>query len=241
MSQFLVRPEDVDVINMSATIRGEEAHHLARVARARRGEIVKLFDGAGKRWAGAVEAHERETTLICGLSPLPSNEPVAPLVLAAGLIKADRWEWLIEKAVELGATEILPLACARSQTGAEEAAKKAARWEKIILSAAKQCERGVIPAFRKPVAVADFLASLPPASENVARWAFIERAEGKRPVSASGGAVAAIGPEGGFEGRETALLGDAGFTPATLGERILRAETAAVAALALLAQPQKIG
>lgn len=241
MSQFLVRPEDLDRENLTATVHGEEAHHLARVARVRTGETVSLFDGAGGRWRGRVESHAKDSTLVSGLAPLPSNEPEHPVILAAGLIKADRWEWLIEKAVELGATEIAPLDCERSQTGVGDAAKKASRWEKIILAAAKQCERGAIPRLRNPSAIAEFLSSLGSPVQGEARWAFLERTGGVRPGQAGGPTVAAIGPEGGFTESEAAQLLDAGFAPATLGGRILRAETAAAAALALVVPGQKNG
>jgi 16S rRNA (uracil1498-N3)-methyltransferase len=234
MSQFLANPVDVDASTGTVLLRGEEAHHLARVTRARPGDRVRLFDGTGNRWEGVLDRHDRETSTISRLIPLPANEPPHPLVLAAGLVKVDRWEWMIEKAVELGATTIVPLACARSQVKAAEAARKSSRWEKIILSAAKQCERGIIPELCPPLTADEFVNELAPPASGETRWVLVERAEAAWPTSAGMAKTVALGPEGGFSDEETELFAAAGFTPATLGSRILRSETAALAALALV-------
>lgn len=232
MSQYIVDAADVSPAEATAILRGEEAHHLSRVTRAREGEKIALFDGAGWRWGGEIARIGRDEVLVAKIAPLPPNEPEHPVILAAGLIKADRWEWMLEKAVELGVTTIIPLLCSRSQPG--DVAKKSARWSKIILSAAKQCERGRLPELRPPATVEAFVASLGAFSAGERRWLFIEREKAEPPTISDGPQTLAIGPEGAFSDGEARLFLGAGFVPATLGARILRSETAALAALSLL-------
>lgn len=231
MSQYLVRPEAVDHRSATATLSGEEAHHLIRVARVRAGEKVRLFDGRGNIWTGVVTEIDPGSPLITRLVALPPNEPDHPVHLLAGLIKGDRWEWLLEKAVELGATRITPLLTSRTVAKPPEGASRLARWEKIITAASKQCERGVIPTLDTPETLTAMLKKLDRPAPLETRLLFVERTSAAEAPRIEGEVRLAIGPEGGFTEEEAELFRRAGFQKASLGARILRAETAALAAL----------
>jgi 16S rRNA (uracil1498-N3)-methyltransferase len=236
MPQFLLQPEDIDETSRTATVRGEEAHHLARVFRVREGERVLLFDGAGSRWEGTVARAAAEEVQVNGLSLLPSGEPGRDLWLLPSLVKGERWEWLLEKAVELGATRILPLLAGHGVARpGDRAETKLSRWRKCLLAAAKQCERGCIPRIDPPLPVNDLVGNLPSLPAGESRFLLAARGSStalRIPLGASR-VLLAVGPEGGWtEGEEQAFLAT-GFSAASLGPRILRSETAALAALAL--------
>jgi 16S rRNA (uracil1498-N3)-methyltransferase len=157
--------------------------------------------------------------------------------LIQALLKGDRWEWLLEKAVELGATRITPVVTGHTvaRPGEGRSGDKLERWRKRALAAAKQCERGIVPEIDPPVPLDKFLKTLPAPEEGESRRAFLERAGEEPPAPAHPGAVIrlAVGPEGGWTEQEIAQLAAAGFRGAGLGPRILRGETAALAALVL--------
>jgi 16S rRNA (uracil1498-N3)-methyltransferase len=217
-------------------VRGEEARHLGRVLRAREGERVLLFDGKGRRWEGIIARTAAEEVRVTGLAALPSGEPGRDLWLLASLVKGERWEWLLEKAVELGATRILPLLAEYGVARpGDRAEAKLDRWRKCLLAAAKQCERGRIPRLDAPLTASSLVGSLPPLPPGEVR--FLLAARGSPPAlhvpPQAPRVLLAVGPEGGWtEAEEKAFLA-AGFTAASLGPRILRSETAALAALAM--------
>lgn len=239
MAQFFARPQDIDEAQGTALLRGEEAHHLARVMRLGPGDAVRLFDGAGRRFAGKLALASGGEARVEGLAALDPGEPPGPVHLIQGLLKGDRWEWLLEKATELGATRITPILAQRSvaRDGGQRSDSKRDRWEKILLAAAKQCERGVVPALDAPQSLEALLEALGPRLAGEERWACQERREGLAigPPAAGCAALLAVGPEGGWTPQEAELLAGAGFAAASLGPRILRGETAALAALALAA------
>lgn len=238
MSQYLVRPEDVDEKEKTALIGGEEAHHARHAARMKPGEIVRLFDGAGRRWSGRAATLDGQNILVASLEPLPSNEPPHPLRLVQAPPKGDRWEWLIEKAVELGVTALIPVISENSVAKPESAraARQLERWRKIAVAAAKQSERGIIPAIDPPDDLPAFLKNLPLPAANEKRLICLERSglQPPSPLETGESAMVAVGPEGGFTAAEVELFKKAGFEPIGLGPRILRSETAALAALALI-------
>ena len=212
-------------------LAGDEARH-ARVRRLARGEAVALFDGAGHACEGVVEALEREalTVRVTRVLPPRQGESHLALTLAVGLLKADKLDWVIEKATELGATRLQPFASAF--TLAQPSAARQARWRQVALSAAKQCGRSVVPEVATPL---DFAALLALPAD--ARLLLAEHEAGAplaglaldRPASL----LLAVGAEGGFAAAELAAARAAGFHTVGLGARILRAETAAIAATAL--------
>jgi 16S rRNA (uracil1498-N3)-methyltransferase len=239
MPQFLVDPRDVSLDSREAILRGSEAHHLLRVFRARVGETVDLFDGRGCRWRGRVVGVHGDEARIEGLEPLASNEPSTEAILVQGLLKGERWDWLIAKATELGVGAIFPVRGRRSVPAlkGEKAGARVARWSAIALAAAKQCERARPPAVADPRELPELLSDLREAEPDEARLVFAERiaqASPPRPRPVRR-VYLAVGPEGGWAREELEAFERAGFSKATLGPRILRAETAALAA-AVLAQ-----
>jgi 16S rRNA (uracil1498-N3)-methyltransferase len=237
MSQFLALPSDIDPVRSVALLRGEEAIHLGRVTRVKRGDEVRIFDGAGKRYLGVAADFTGDNLLLENLSSLPSGEPKKEITLAQALIKGDRWEWFLEKAVELGVLRIIPLITSRTvaRPDKEASEKKVERWRKILLSAAKQCERGKIPEITAPLLLPDFLRGLGPAHNSEERFFCAERAgaEFLRPGADKSSSLVALGPEGGWSEEEGLAFEKTCFKPVSLGERILRSETAAIAALSV--------
>lgn len=209
----------------SIPLEGDELRH-ARVLRLRVGEPVEVFDGRGQMFAATVE--ESLATLSLG-EPLPSREPALAIDLAMSVINLEKFELVLQKATELGASSITPLLADRMEVRIERFRGKTERWQKILFEAVKQCGRAVIPTLHEPMT---FDAAM--------------KREGAKVVYDAGEIASAsellpdhaslfIGPEGGFSPRELALAHDHGASFATLGPRRLRAETAAIVALAFVA------
>jgi 16S rRNA (uracil1498-N3)-methyltransferase len=236
--QFLVDPADVDETKGIALLRSDEARHLLKSLRARIGDEVLLFDGAGRRWGSRLKGADAAFAELDQLSALPSGEPPCEVHLINGLMKGQRWQWLLEKAVELGATRITPVITRYTVARPDEkrASDQRDRWQATALGAAKQCERAVVPLIDAPVEFEKFLAGLSPKAKGEARLACIERADGSGDPHLAGAATVriAVGPEGGWSSEEAEALAASGFVPLSLGPRILRGETAAIVALAFV-------
>jgi 16S rRNA (uracil1498-N3)-methyltransferase len=218
-----------------ALVSGDRAHHLGVVLRAQAGQLYELSDGS-RVCLGRIEKVARDGVEFALLEELPAHEPRLQVTLLLSVVKFDAFEWAIEKATELGITEIVPLAAARSEKALVAAAeKRSERWRKIVLEAAQQSRRVRLPTLQ-PVArpEAAFLAR----GDRLGIF-LSERAEA--PVlrvvlrdQIASEAVLAIGPEGGWTDDERDAAIKAGFHEASLGRLILRTETAVVAALASL-------
>ncbi len=198
-----------------------------------------IFDGSGRRWAATLEATRQGRAHVSGLRRVDSNEPARSLELMQGLPKGERWEWLLEKGTELGVAVFRPVYTEYgvARLPAARVAARLERWRKIALAASKQCERGVVPEIVEPVPLADATGALPPGDAGEARLALTERAEGVSgwpSIGAAGRILLAVGPEGGWSPGDRVSLQSAGFRPWSLGSRILRAETAALAGVAIL-------
>jgi 16S rRNA (uracil1498-N3)-methyltransferase len=215
-----------------------ELRHLSRVLRLKTGDSVILFDGEGKEYRaviGRVTEHRASFALVQDSSPEISESSLR-IVLGIGLLKSAKLDWLIQKTTELGVSEILPFHSLRVVPRPEEPAvqNRLDRWEKIALEAAKQCGRARIPRIQAPRTFAAALSAHPD-SPRIFLWEK-ERARAlddivNSPLSA---VYALVGPEGGFSVEEAMQAGEAGFVPIRLGPRILRAETAGLAIVALL-------
>src|ERR1700730_4262848 len=128
-----------------AVLQGEAAHHLARVLRAERGQLYELSDGESV-WLARTEDIGRDSVEFALVERLPALLPTLHITLLLAIVKFDRFEWAIEKATELGADEIVPLAAERSEKGLVAAsAKRAARWKKILVESAQQSRRLRVP------------------------------------------------------------------------------------------------
>jgi 16S rRNA (uracil1498-N3)-methyltransferase len=220
-----------------AELTGEEARHLARVLRAEPGQHYELSDNH-RAYLVEISAVGPQRIAFRILEPLSADAPAPSLTLFAALIKFDRFEWLVEKATELGVTRIVPVNAGRAEKGlASAAAKRVERWRKIARESSQQARRIQRPEIAPP---AEFSAALTDSSRY--RY-FLEEQPGAAPLlralppelaRVSEDAIAIFtGPEGGWTDGERTLANEAGWTPVSLGHHILRAETAAIAALAI--------
>lgn len=239
MPQFLVRPEDLQLAERRALVRGDEVHHLVRVLRARTGKAVDLFDGQGRRWRGFLGVETRDGVRVEDLEALPPNEAPLAVELLHGFPKGEKWDWILEKSTELGVKIIQPLFTERGvpRIPPTRLAPKVDRWTKRVLAAAKQCERALVPEVREPLGLPEFLAGLPEPGEREYRVVLAERephAPLPRMEQPPRTVRIAVGPEGGWANAERRALDACGFHALSLGPRILRSETAAVVALALV-------
>lgn len=224
----------------------EEGRHLARVLRLRRGARVRVFDGRGRQHEATVTGDDpRHPVLRVGAPARAAAEPRVRVTLAVALLKGRKLDAVVRDATALGVADVVPLLADRAETGGSGrgGARLAGRWRGIAVAAAKQCGRAVVPAIHPPATFRRFLED---ERRDAVRLLLVEPSaagpdavpaatldtvrNGPRPARA----VLAIGPEGGWTDGETGAAGAAGFRPLTLGRRTLRAETAPVAALAIL-------
>jgi 16S rRNA (uracil1498-N3)-methyltransferase len=222
--------------NDVATLPPDQLHHVQNVLRLRSGDEVEILDGEGSCYSGVLEFRDGQMQ-VCRLRSLASSAEVGQtLVLAAALIKSDKFEWILQKGTELGVEEFIPLHTKFSEIRIpiSKFGSRRARWQRIVGEAAKQCRRLSIPRISMPMAFSDFLAQ-----ENLADATGLiccEKAENRwTPIPClSNRIVICVGPEGGWDAAEVKQATQAGYVPFSLGPRILRAETAAIAAVSIL-------
>ncbi|HKN13430.1 MAG TPA: RsmE family RNA methyltransferase [Candidatus Binatus sp.] len=214
-----------------AQVEGEELHHMRAVLRLAAGARVSLLDPAGIEHHGVIERYERERAVVRIESSSPS--PARPqIILAAAIIKGPRMDFIVEKAAELGASELWPLVCARGLVRSP-GAERLARWRRLALAAAKQSQSPSAMEVRSPVGVDDLIRGVPPGTLAVIC------AQGGEPLGEvirrahPRAILIAVGPEGDFDNDERAKGAKAGFVAAGLGPNRLRSETAALAAVAI--------
>jgi 16S rRNA (uracil1498-N3)-methyltransferase len=219
------------------TLTGPEHRHLGRVLRARPGDALTLFDGAGVEVEARVVRVERDATELALGARREVAGPAVPITLLCAVPRGPRIDFLIQKTTELGVARIIPVVTDRSVARPHAEVGRRARWGKIAQEAARQCGRADVPAVDAPAALAAALAApgLPPR-----RWALYEGERGRALRGALQGVEPAptallVGPEGGFAAVEVGAAEAAGFEAVGLGDRILRVETAAIAALTLVA------
>jgi 16S rRNA (uracil1498-N3)-methyltransferase len=219
-----------------AEISGDDARHLTRVLRVEAGQRYEISDNRGV-WLAEVDTARKEHVSFRTLEKLALPASTVRLVLCAALIKFDHFEWMIEKATELGVSEIVPVETIRSERGLERAAhKRVERWRRIALEASQQSRRAFLPEVHQPEPLREALAR-----DATCRFALDENPS-TRPLNAALPAARAtedsvallIGPEGGWTGEERAQFTAAQWIPVSLGPLILRAETAALASLAIV-------
>lgn len=234
MAGFLVDPADVQ--DGILILRGEEAHHLVRVRRYRQGEVVEVVDGAGNWYQVRIEHLDRGEVRAQILDHQGDRgESPVRLTLAAALVKGQRFDFLVEKATELGVAALAPLLTDRGVAlpGSEH---KPARWEHLARAALKQCGRSRLPRIAAPAAVGEVIRSgvedgqqvllaVPTGGEEL-RCCL----EGCR----AGRVILAVGPEGGFSPGEVAEARRQGARVFSWGKRVLRSETAGMVLAALV-------
>lgn len=213
----------------------EDARHAMTVLRLKSGHHVEIVLH-GQRWEAELDHLNGQDVSVRLLSPLPSTESGLSVTLFQGLPKADKMDLIVQKATELGVSAVVPVLMNRCvvRPDPKDMARKTERWMKIAREAGKQSGRCVIPRIEEPVPLDRLFGSFPLPAVNVVPW---EESSGfgplavrnKYPSVSSLGIL--IGPEGGICSEEILLLQSAGFIPITLGKRILRTETAGLAAV----------
>ena len=155
MSRFFVNPDNIDPNSETITITGEDVRHIGSVLRAVPGEVIVLSDGSGIDYKAAIEQIGKDSVSAKIISAETNRtEPPIDLILFQGIPKSDKMEYIIQKCIELGVKRIVPVMTSRTVvkfSNAKDAASKTVRWRRIALEAAKQCDRGIIPAVEEPV------------------------------------------------------------------------------------------
>jgi 16S rRNA (uracil1498-N3)-methyltransferase len=224
------------------TLPDEVTRHV-QVLRLQPGDAIVLFNGTGGEYsAEIVEMERRGTKVRIDSQRQLEAEPPYRLTLAQGIAGSDKMDWLIEKAVELGATSFVPLTTSRSvvRLSGERAQRRQAHWQRIVQSACEQCGRNRLPDVAPAREIGTWLDALPktPAAGEL-RVILSPRANASFATlphdPPEGEVTVLVGPEGGFSSAEEAEAENRGFLPVGLGPRILRTETAGIAVLAALA------
>ena len=241
MQRFFVEPHQIDEAAHQIHIVGTDVNHISNVLRMKQGEEVWISDGGKKEYRCAIEAFSADEVLLHIIyAQEPDYELSSRIYLFQGLPKADKMELIIQKAVELGAYEIIPVETKRCvvKLDGKKAAKKVERWQQIAESAAKQSKRMLIPNVHQ---VLSFKEALKYAESMDIRLIPYELAKGMQETKEILAAIEQgqsigifIGPEGGFEEKEVEAAISEGAKPITLGKRILRTETAGLAILSVL-------
>ena len=246
MPQFFL-PLDTPAESDEFHLRGPEAFHLVKVLRVQPGHSVSLFDGKGGSYEGVVDAiHDDGSVSGKIVSRRQKAQSTVTVNLYQGLLKASHWDYVLEKGTELGAGSFTPVLTPRTVVllREERAKAKQERWARIIMAAVKQCKRSDLPELREPAEFRDAIKAATSRSGEVTAvaWEGLCGSGAKaglgpalRAAAESGPKVAVnlfIGPEGGFSDEEVELARTLGAVVFGLGPRILRAETAALAALA---------
>lgn len=238
LPRFFLPPDQI--AETEVVLREQDANHAARVLRLRPGDMVFALDGRGSLYqVRLTEVDKRETRGAIVAKEAATGELPVPVTLVQGLPKGEKFDWILQKATELGVTRIVPVVTERTvvRLSGDRAQDKVRRWQAIAREAAEQCERAMVPVVDAPVDFASWLKA--PLAEGVLRLACLERHGGVPLMRAlsevrPAGYEVVVGPEGGFGPAEADRLIASGAQNVTLGTRILRTETASLMALAAI-------
>lgn len=240
MQRFFVEPHQIDEAGHCIHITGSDVNHIKNVLRMKVGEELWISDGCAKEYHCSIERLDEEVLAHILYIQEPDYELPSRIYLFQGLPKADKMELIIQKAVELGAYEIIPVETRRCVVKLDEkkAEKKISRWQQIAQSAAKQSKRMLVPEVHPVMGFSEALAYSQKLGVRLIPYELARGMKetrkilGEIPKGASIGIF--IGPEGGFDEAEVHAAMEAGARPITLGRRILRTETAGLTALSIL-------
>jgi len=222
------------------------AHHAHRVLRLKVGDALTVFNGLGGEYPAKIVGASRHVRVLLGEQIERERESPLNITLVQGLPASDKMDWIIQKAVELGVSRIVPLAATRSvvRLSGDRALRRVEHWQSVAVSACEQCGRNRVPKIEPLFEMRSWLAQLPKAADSKSETRLLFSPEGKQRLSefcspailgASANIVLLIGPEGGLTAEEELAAQTVGFQAVLLGPRILRTETAGLAALAALA------
>ncbi len=238
MARFFVQPQQIQADR--AIITGSDVKHISKVLRMALGDPLTVLDGRGMVYQAEVCEINKEE-IVCRLlsSERGAGEPALKVTLVQGLPKGDKMESIIQKCTELGVHRIIPLAASRSvvKLEAKKAMERQERWQRVALEAAKQCRRSHVPEVQQLRCWEDILADIPANALLIMPWEE-EKAQSLRPLLQSlekpSELYLFIGPEGGLDAVEVTAAQERGCHLVTLGERILRTETAGPAVLTMV-------
>lgn len=226
---FLSQP----VADGAVTLSDDQAHHLARVMRAKPGDQIVLFDGCGNEYRGTVSEVSKKNVSVAIDSTQKFEDPNRPeITVACALPKGDRQKFLVEKLVELGANRLIPLKTKHSV--AEASPKVVDRIQKQVIEASKQCRRSWLMGIEKQATVASLVDSF--SSFAGGRLVADPYASGHDLLSKPEPCIIAVGPEGGFSEEESKFFAENQWSPVRFSPNVLRIETAAAAAVAIARQ-----
>jgi 16S rRNA (uracil1498-N3)-methyltransferase len=215
----------------------QAGEHVARVLRLQSGDRLRLFNGDGSEFSGEITSIGKRAVNARVLERVDGADRESPLhiTLGQGIARGEKMDWVLQKATELGVARIVPLVTERTEVrlDAERAERRLAHWQAVLASACEQCGRNRLPELAPPVRLADWAASL----DEGAGLRLVLDPRGDARVQAlvpAARVVLVVGPEGGLSTADLAVLAQAAFRGLRLGPRILRTETAGLAALAAL-------
>lgn len=235
MHRFFIKKEDISegTINVS----GEDVQHISRVLRLQNGDRIVLCDGEGTDYLTAILSMNKHSITVTIIDKEASKgEPDIDVVLYQGIPKSAKMDVIIQKCTEMGIKRIVPVYTARTVVGLESNAdekKKVERWAKISKEAAKQSGRGIIPGIDMPMNFSEAVKDAAKLNKVIVPYELEDSVSIKKALSQSKVKSIGffIGPEGGFEPSEIAKAKEIGAVPVTLGNRILRTETAGIVVL----------
>jgi len=238
--RFYAPPTAFDSDRKGVTLANDEARHLREVLRLKAGDEVYVFDGEGKEFQCTIQESRRDSAYLKIVSEIDPARPESPLqlILAVALLKGEKFDLVVQKATELGVSQIVPVITKLADIrlrDASDADKRVARWQRIAMEAAKQSGRAFVPTVDTPVPFATFVQQ--PVPDTHLRLLFSER-DGETLAEAlseaTNAVTALIGSEGGWVDEEISSARAAGWQIVTLGGRVMRAETAAISVATLL-------
>lgn len=223
-------------IGKRLVVDGTAANHITRVLRLRSGDALTVFDGSGGEFAARIEEFRKDSVIVSvdEHRPVERESPLS-LTLVQGISRGERMDWIVQKATELGASRIVPVFTKRSVVRLDEkqAERKLQHWRAIAVAACEQCGRNRVPELATP---ADFYEALVPDTSGATRLLLSPSGELRIDdlKDVGSGITVLIGPEGGLEDVEQDMAIAAGFKGVRIGPRVLRTETAAIAALTII-------
>ena len=217
----------------------QAGEHVARVLRLERGHPLRLFHGDGTEYTAELATSGKRgiTARVLEAIPEPHRESPLSITLGQGIARGEKMDWILQKATELGVARVVPLITERTEVklDAERAARRMMHWQAVLASACEQSGRNRLPELQPPIRIMDWATTLSANEESGLRLTLDPGATRRvRDLAAPAAVTLAIGPEGGLSGQDRAVLAQAGFEGVGLGPRILRTETAGLAAIAAL-------
>jgi 16S rRNA (uracil1498-N3)-methyltransferase len=218
-------------------VEGSAANHIMRVLRLRAGDAVTLFNGNGAEFAASIQEFRKDFVVVeVKEERAVDRESPLSITLGQGISRGERMDWILQKATELGGTRIVPVATERSvvRLDAKQAEKKLQHWRGIAIAACEQCGRNKVPEITLPTDIFEFVGSAAGSTATRLLLSPTSDASIDEVCVDAAGVTLLIGPEGGLTEDEREVAQRAGFTAVRMGSRVLRTETAAIAALTIL-------